>query len=108
MSHRHDLTVVTIDRDDRRLVQQNSLVGLVDEGVDSAQIDSKLVLEELLNELHGDGSSSKLAGLMGASSHSQMATRMPDTKNLFSPGEVFVFYKRMINGRFPVAVRHLC
>jgi hypothetical protein len=54
---------------------------LIDECVDGAQIDSELILEKLLNKLHGDGSSSVLAGSMESSKTFQGATRMPDYSN---------------------------
>jgi hypothetical protein len=38
---------------------------LIDERVDSTQIYSELVLEKLLNELHGDSSSSKIGRVKG-------------------------------------------
>ena len=62
MAHTDDFTIVAIDCDNRWLVEENSFARLIDESVDGAQIDSELVVEKLLNELHGDDSSSKMAG----------------------------------------------
>jgi hypothetical protein len=54
MADTNDLAIVAIDGNDGRLVQEDSPVGLIDEGVNSTQIDGQFVLKELLNELHGD------------------------------------------------------
>src|ERR1051325_989271 len=62
MAHANHRAVVAIDRHHRWLVQQNAVVRLIDEGVDSPEIDRELVLKKLLNKLHSDGSSSRLAG----------------------------------------------
>jgi hypothetical protein len=62
-----DLAIVAIERDNRRLVQEDPFAGLIDECVDGAQIYSELVPEKLLKKFHGDGSSSKLAGITEAS-----------------------------------------
>jgi hypothetical protein len=59
---------------------------LIDEGVDGTEIDGELVLEKLLDELHGDGSSSKLAGSTEAGGYFRAATRMPERKNEFVGG----------------------
>jgi hypothetical protein len=67
MPDRDDLTIVSVDGDYRRLIQHYTAVGLVDECVYSAQIDSELIFEKLFDELHGDGSSSRLAGIQEAS-----------------------------------------
>jgi hypothetical protein len=67
VTYGNNLAIVTIDSDDGRFVQENSPARLIDEGVDSTQVDGKLVLEKFLNKLHGDGSSSKLAGFREAS-----------------------------------------
>jgi len=88
MANANDFSIVTIDRHNGRLVQKNSSVRLIDEGVDSTQIDSEFVFEKLLNELHGDGSSSKLAGFREASYHSRAATRMPETTSVSYSGDV--------------------
>jgi hypothetical protein len=39
---------------------------LINECVDSAQINGEFVLEKLLDELHGDGSSSKIGRVHGS------------------------------------------
>src|ERR1051325_2985370 len=62
MAHGNHRAVVAIDCHHRRLVQKNAAVWLIDEGVDSPEIDGELVLKKLFDELHGDGSSSRLAG----------------------------------------------
>src|SRR5215213_3181912 len=62
MAHANNFPIVAIDRHNRRFVQEDASVGLIDEGVDSTKIDGEFVLEKLLDELHGDGSSSKSAG----------------------------------------------
>jgi hypothetical protein len=77
---------------------------LIDESVDSAQIDSEFVLEKLLDELHGDGSSSKLAGSKEASNYFRAATRMPERKNDCPIGGCLGSYKRINAGEFPDGV----
>jgi hypothetical protein len=67
MTDGNDLAIVTIDGDYRWLVQHYTAVGPIDQCIDSPQIDSELVSEKLFDELHGDGSSSKLAGFQEAS-----------------------------------------
>jgi hypothetical protein len=62
MAHADDFAIVAINCDNRWLVEENSFSRLINESVDCAQIDSQLVLEKLLDVLHGDGSSSKMAG----------------------------------------------
>jgi hypothetical protein len=54
-----NFTVVAIDGDYRRLIQHDTVVRTVNESIDSAQIYSEVIFEEHLDELHGDGSSSK-------------------------------------------------
>ena len=62
VAYTNDVAVVAIDRDHRRLVEQYSPVWLIDEGVDGPKIDCELVFKKLLDKLHGDGSSSEMAG----------------------------------------------
>jgi hypothetical protein len=54
-----NFTVVAIDGDYRRLIQHDTVVRTVNESIHSAQIYSEVIFEEHLDELHGDGSSSK-------------------------------------------------
>jgi hypothetical protein len=63
VAHADDFAIVAIGCNNRWLVEENSFAGLINESVDCAQIYSELVVEKLLDELHGDGSSSKMAGL---------------------------------------------
>jgi hypothetical protein len=66
VTHTNDFAVVAIERYNGRLVQKNSLAGLIDECVDSAQIYSQLISEKLLNKPHGDGSSSRIGRFYGS------------------------------------------
>src|SRR5215216_6751083 len=62
VANANDLAIIAIERHNRRLVQDDPFAGLIDECVDCAQIYSKLIPEKFFDKLHGDGSSSNLAG----------------------------------------------
>src|SRR5215203_91920 len=98
VSHANYLAVVAINRYHRRLVQQDASVGLINEGVDSSQIDSELVLEKLLDKLHGDGSSSKTGRVQGSKGHFRAATRMPDQRAIVVRGIVLEVTKSESRG----------
>jgi hypothetical protein len=66
VTNRNDLAVVAVQGHHGRLVQEDSLAGLIDECIDSAQIYSQLISEKFLDKPHGDGSSSRLAGFYGS------------------------------------------
>src|SRR6185503_9778438 len=51
VAHADDFAIVTIDCNNRWLVEENSFARLIYESVDGAQIYSELVIEKLLNEL---------------------------------------------------------
>jgi hypothetical protein len=82
VAHADDFAIVTIDCNNRWFVEENSFARLINESVDCAQIDSELVIEKLLNELHGDGSSSNNGRAQGSElMNFRAANCMPERKS---------------------------
>jgi hypothetical protein len=99
----NDLTIVAIERHNGGLVHKNSFAGLIDECVDCAQIYSELISEKLFDKLHGDGSSSKLAGPTVRVIAFRAATRMPERQSVCVLGDVFGMIKDRLTRCFQKA-----
>src|ERR1043166_5391581 len=109
MAHGNHLAVVAIERHHRRLVQKDAAIGLIDEGVNGAEIDGELVLEKLLNKLHGDGSSSRLAGsVQGRVTTSSKWQLVCLNKEQLCAGGMSWKLQRINQGRFQVGLGHRC
>src|SRR4029079_11953285 len=54
MPNGHNCSVVSIDSDNRRLVQQYPFVGVIDKCVGGSEVNSQFMLEKLFNKLHGN------------------------------------------------------
>src|ERR1043165_2556941 len=104
MADGNHLAVVAIERHRRRLVQKDAAIGLIDEGVNGAEIDGELVLEKLLDKLHGDGSSSRLAGsVQGRVTTSSKWQLVCLNKEQLCAGGCLGSYKESIRGEFQLA-----
>jgi hypothetical protein len=93
MPHRDDFAIVTIDGHYRRLIKHDAAVGTIYESVDGTEIYSELVFEKRVDEFHGYGSSSGLAGPRKRWIAFKTATRMPQEISIMMAGDVFEVIK---------------